>query len=116
MNDLGKKDFINDWLLNKEPDITEKPKEIKLGCYNSTPDSRLVKQLPSVTLTKLHKMGAVYFDGGIRLLPTNQQIDSLEKFEEFLSKYVNGAKNIYIFTFINGIHPECEIIRLNKKN
>ncbi|WP_320414844.1 DUF2963 domain-containing protein [Mulberry dwarf phytoplasma] len=88
--DQSKEEVINAKLTQMVD--SQKPKLIKLGCYNATPNTGLVVPLPSDDWNGL-KIEAIYFDDGIRLLP--QETSTIDD----LLKLSNGAKNIYLFSF-----------------
>ncbi|MGE9276611.1 MAG: hypothetical protein ACQKHC_01805 [Candidatus Phytoplasma pruni] len=89
-NDQNKEEVINHYLM--ENNIIEEPKLIKLGCYNTTPNTGLVVPLPQENLNDI-QIDAIYFDDGIRIIePQQGNIQDLLKLS-------NGAKNIYLFIF-----------------
>ncbi|GLH60565.1 hypothetical protein PAWBP_3030 [Paulownia witches'-broom phytoplasma] len=88
--DQSKEEVINNYLIQQK--IIQKPKLIKLGCYNPTPNTGLVVPFPLGGFNFL-EVEAIYFDDGIRLLP------QLTSTIADLLKLSNGAKNIYLFSF-----------------
>ncbi|GLH62023.1 hypothetical protein [Hydrangea phyllody phytoplasma] len=88
--DQSKEEAINNYLIQQK--IIQKPKLIKLGFYNPTPNTGLVVPFPLGGFLSF-EFEAIYFDDGIRLLP------QLTYTIEDLLKLSNGAKNVYLFTF-----------------
>ncbi|MDV3174563.1 MAG: hypothetical protein Q8831_00730 ['Bonamia sp.' little leaf phytoplasma] len=74
--DESKEDAINDYLIKNQ--IINKPLLVKLGCYNATPNTGLVVNLPWGNFDDL-EIAAVYFDNGMRLLPEDIKNSSLKR-------------------------------------
>ncbi|MDV3157494.1 MAG: hypothetical protein Q8760_02040 [Candidatus Phytoplasma australasiaticum] len=64
----SKEKAINDYLIENK--IINQPKLIKLGCYNITPDTGLVSPLPYKNIWGNDEIEVIYFDDGIRVLPS----------------------------------------------
>ncbi|WP_320412188.1 hypothetical protein [Candidatus Phytoplasma ziziphi] len=88
--DQSKEEAINNYLIQQK--IIQKPKLIKLGCYNATPNTGLVVPFPLGGFLSF-EFEAIYFDDGIRLLP------QLTYTIEDLLKLSNGAK-MFIFSLL----------------
>jgi hypothetical protein len=75
--------------------IKANDRDVKLGCYNAVPDGAINVRFNSYEhfYYNNNKIEAVYFDYGIRVLDAN--FDKADN----LTKFANGAKNIYLFTF-----------------
>ncbi|MDV3189012.1 MAG: hypothetical protein Q8844_01360 [Pigeon pea little leaf phytoplasma] len=89
----SKEKAINDYLIKNQ--IINQPKLIKLGCYNITPTTGLVAPLPAKNIWGNDEIEVIYFDDGIRVLPS----ESLKYTIHDLLKLSNGAKNAYLFSF-----------------
>ncbi|MGL9687718.1 MAG: hypothetical protein ACQBVK_02935 [Candidatus Phytoplasma sp. TWB_XP] len=89
----SKEEAINNYLIQQK--IIQKPKLIKLGCYNITPTTGLIAPLPLGNYL-FFEIGAVYFDDGIRLLPEDRKTgylkDIIELYESKL-KYLQTELN-----------------------
>ncbi|CAM12062.1 Conserved hypothetical protein [Candidatus Phytoplasma australiense] len=122
--DQSKEKAINDYLIQNK--IIKEPKLIKLGCYNITPTTGLITPLPAGGFNGI-EIAAIYFDNGVRLLPEDkktrdlkQEIEWREEIKELyqeiikrqtytiedLLKLSNGAKNIYLFSFVTKKSPQ----------